>query len=95
MKKLLIAAGLISLGALSACGKAHTDADTPADAMATDNDAEDIIVEEIGAVEDHADLAEDRAADADTPEERARLEEHADQLDARADRLEEEADRVD
>ncbi|QIQ87761.1 hypothetical protein [Erythrobacter sp.] len=54
----------------------------------------DIIDEQAEATSDHADLAERRAAGAQTEEEAQVFEEHSDRLDARARELEKEADRL-
>ncbi|MEE4154531.1 MAG: hypothetical protein V2I27_10265 [Erythrobacter sp.] len=56
--------------------------------------ASDIVEEQAEASSDHADLAEKRAAGAQTEAEAQLYEQHADNLDARARQLEKEADRI-
>jgi len=56
--------------------------------------ASDVISDQAEATSEHADLAERRAAGAQTEEEAQVFEEHSDRLDARARELEKEADRL-
>lgn len=65
--------------ALAACGQ---------------DSASDVIDDQAEATSEHADLAERRAAGAQTPQEAEVYEQHSDQLDARARKLEKEADRL-
>jgi len=63
-------------------------------AACAEESASDVINEQAEATSDHADLAERRAAGAQTQEEAQVFEQHSDKLDARARELETEADRL-
>jgi len=56
--------------------------------------ASDVVNDQAEATSEHADLAERRAAGAQTDEEAQVFEEHPDRLEAHAHELEEEADRL-
>jgi cell division protein FtsB len=79
MKALGILAPLTFSISLAACGQ---------------ESASDVINDQAEATSEHADLAERRAAGAQTEEEAQVFEEHSDRLDARARELEKEADRL-
>jgi hypothetical protein len=63
-------------------------------AACSEESASDVINDQAEATSEHADLAERRAAGAQTAEEAQVFEEHSDKLDARARQLEKEADRL-